>query len=569
MRFGPSLVVACAVVGLAAPAGSLAAVPSNRADPCAHAGRDSCGTTGVGFYKTYRYGVRWFGDFRRVVPGETHTFCLDLRFWYGSRAYRYRSARVAQLRNKDGAPVSAAKQAQMAYALWEYGRSEQPRRQAAVMLYVHRLMGDGRVGEVNPAALGPGVVSFYGRIARTARRYHGPYRIEARLSAALTVGQPARATVRILSAEGNALPGVGLTISADGADTRSRHVRTDGSGSAAIALVPTAVGVRLRVATEPLPSSRPRIFVPTSGAAAENGQRLAAPSSQSSSTTVSGRAQPVVAAAVSSQVVRAGSPIFDRVRVEGLGGVPGQVDVELFGPFAGRRDISCSGRPYSTRRLAVAGNGERRSPLVDLVKAGFYTYRVHLLGTPTISGSTTECGLASGTSLATPTIVAGRGDVAGRVRVAGAGGRTPVSVRVPSVRINARVVPVGIDVAHGVLGLPSNIERAGWWRDGTAPGAAAGAILIAGHVDSARAGAGAFFRLHSARVGALVRVATAGGRAYVYRVASVRKYRKSALPTSVFTPGGPARLVLVTCGGRFDPASGHYEDNVVLVAVPV
>src|SRR5207244_4681217 len=124
--------------------------------------------------------------------------------------------------------------------------------------------------------------------------------------------------------------------------------------------------------------------------------------------------------------------------------------------------------------------------------------------------------------------------------------------RVPSVGSSASVVPVGIDVAHGVLGLPSNIERAAWWRDGAVPGERSGATLIAGHVDSARGGAGAFFRLHSARVGDLVRVATAGGRAYVYRVASVHSYRKSALPTSVFATGGPSRLVLVTCGGRFD-----------------
>jgi hypothetical protein len=138
-----------------------------------------------------------------------------------------------------------------------------------------------------------------------------------------------------------------------------------------------------------------------------------------------------------------------------------------------------------------------------------------------------------------------------------------------SVGIKAPVVPVGIDVVHGVLGLPSNIARAGWWRDGAAPGDRSGAMLIAGHVDSAGAGPGAFFRLHNARVGAPVRVATAGGRSFLYRVASVRNYGKRALPTSIFAAGGPPRLVLVTCGGRFDPARGHYPDNVVLVAVPV
>jgi hypothetical protein len=236
------------------------------------------------------------------------------------------------------------------------------------MLYVHRLMGDGRAGEVTPAALGPAAVALDRRLARTARRYHGPYRIEAHLSAALTVGRPAAATIRVLSAGGNALPGVGLTISADGAGTVSQHVRTDVSGCVAIALMPTAVGVRLRVATEPLPSNRTRIFVPTRGAAAGNGQRLAAPSSQRTSVAVSGRAQPVVVASVSSRVVRAGSPIFDRVRVEGLGDLPGRVDVELFGPFAARRDIRLLSAPWAiSHELSVSDLTHLSSP-----ESGYY-----------------------------------------------------------------------------------------------------------------------------------------------------------------------------------------------------
>jgi hypothetical protein len=52
-------------------------------------------------------------------------------------------------------------------------------------------------------------------------------------------------------------------------------------------------------------------------------------------------------------------------------------------------------------------------------------------------------------------------------------------------------------------------------------------------------------------------------------VASVRSYLKSKLPTSVFRRTGPARLVLVTCGGPFDAATGHYRDDVVVTAVPV
>jgi hypothetical protein len=37
----------------------------------------------------------------------------------------------------------------------------------------------------------------------------------------------------------------------------------------------------------------------------------------------------------------------------------------------------------------------------------------------------------------------------------------------------------------------------------------------------------------------------------------------------VFDRRGPARLVLVTCGGRFDTTTKHFLDNIVVTAVPV
>src|SRR4051794_21812780 len=112
MRVGVSLssaVVLCAALQAVAPAGSLAAAPPDRADPCAKAGRDICGTTGVGLYHDSRYGVRWFGDYRGVVPGAAHAFCIDLRYWYASPDYRYRPAPSGALLNRDGERVPAAR----------------------------------------------------------------------------------------------------------------------------------------------------------------------------------------------------------------------------------------------------------------------------------------------------------------------------------------------------------------------------------------------------------------------------------------------------------------------------
>ena len=134
--------------------------------------------------------------------------------------------------------------------------------------------------------------------------------------------------------------------------------------------------------------------------------------------------------------------------------------------------------------------------------------------------------------------------------------------------IDATVVPVAIDLASGALGTPPDVASAGWWADGSAPGARAGAVLVIGHVDLAREGRGAFFALGGARRGDRVELETAAGRPFAYRVVSVRQHRKDALPTSVYSRRGPARLVLVTCGGPFDAAASRYRDNVVVTAVP-
>jgi hypothetical protein len=101
------LMVVC--LAFAAPGVAAAAEPPNQHDPCSRAGRNTCGTNGKGSYRDYRYGVRWFGDYRGAVPGVAGgTFCIDLRFWYPSRAFGYERRSAEGLRNREGAVVPAA-----------------------------------------------------------------------------------------------------------------------------------------------------------------------------------------------------------------------------------------------------------------------------------------------------------------------------------------------------------------------------------------------------------------------------------------------------------------------------
>jgi Sortase domain len=283
--------------------------------------------------------------------------------------------------------------------------------------------------------------------------------------------------------------------------------------------------------------------------------------------TTFAHAQPVVTTLASSEVALPGASIFDHVRVRGLGKTAARIRVELFGPFATRSAIRCSSRLHASTVVTAHGDGVLRTPPFRVARAGFYTFRERLIGSPLVSEVTTECADFDETSLARPLIVTGRGDFARYVQVRAAG-PTPVRVQVPSLGIDAPVSPAGIDTVHGVLAVPPSINRTGWWVDGAAPGARSGSILIAGHVDSVGGGIGAFFRLKAARLGTRITVRTSAGRTFAYRAVAVQNYLKRLLPTGVYSLRGRPRLVLVTCGGPFIESEGHYRDNVVVIAVP-
>ncbi len=151
---------------------------------------------------------------------------------------------------------------------------------------------------------------------------------------------------------------------------------------------------------------------------------------------------------------------------------------------------------------------------------------------------------------------------------AGVGGVEPVRLRILRLGVDARVTPVGVQ-PDGALDIPADPAVLGWWSGSARPGAADGSVVVDGHVDSARAGPGAFFRLRELRPGDAVEVGAGDGRVLPYVVTARRQYAKSALPAAeVFGPTPSPRLVLITCGGRFDSGRRHYADNVVVYAVP-
>ena len=389
-----------------APAVASAAEPPNQNDPCSRGGRDVCGTTGVGSYETYKFGLRWFGDYRRAVPGlKGPTFCLDLRFWYPSSKFRFaRLPSTDGFRNRAGALVGDADLAKMSYAIWRYGDSGRRSGQQAVMLYVHQLVGDGAPGEVNPATLGPVVQSAFRRVARDAARYAGPYRMETSLPASagapIAVRRRTTLTARLIAASGAAVPNVRLDLDIAGAGELPKSVRTGADGVARIALTPTDArnGVRGSVRSELVAAQSPAIYVPQRADAARNGQRLAARATQRVSGAIDidvAPAQIAVTTTATPTTLAVGEASRDAVTISGAyAGWKAEVQVRLHGPARSRDAIDCNGEPAAATTYTT-GAGPSTTPALHPRRPGWYGYQLVIPSSDDVLGLTTPCGEAS------------------------------------------------------------------------------------------------------------------------------------------------------------------------------
>jgi hypothetical protein len=162
-------------------------------------------------------------------------------------------------------------------------------------------------------------------------------------------------------------------------------------------------------------------------------------------------------------------------------------------------------------------------------------------------------------------VVPSEAEAAPATRAAGgqvAAGR-PVSITIPAVGVEARVVPVGLRPDRS-MEVPET-DQAGWYELGPRPGEAGPAVIV-GHVDS-RSGPAVFFRLGQLRRGDKVVVGQAGGGSRPFLVERVERQAKEALPVErIWNRTNQPVLRLITCGGSFDRSTGHYRDNIIVYA---
>jgi Sortase domain len=138
----------------------------------------------------------------------------------------------------------------------------------------------------------------------------------------------------------------------------------------------------------------------------------------------------------------------------------------------------------------------------------------------------------------------------------------PVSLIIPLIGVRTRLITLGL-TAHGAMQVPHSTTVAGWFTGSPRPGDIGSAVIV-GHIDSLT-GPGVFYRLSELRAGDRVYVRRADGTMAEFLVTAVRTYLKRLFPTEAVYGATPnAELRLITCGGEFDYATGHYLRNTVV-----
>jgi hypothetical protein len=140
----------------------------------------------------------------------------------------------------------------------------------------------------------------------------------------------------------------------------------------------------------------------------------------------------------------------------------------------------------------------------------------------------------------------------------------PVRVEIPSIGVASSLDRLG-RAPDGTVEVPSDWGVAGWYAPGPRPGDPGSAVIL-GHVDS-KGGPAVFYRLPQLRRGDQIKIARTDGSVVRFAVQRTQQYPKVRFPTDeVYYPTLTPALRLVTCGGDFDAAAGHYRSNVIVFA---
>jgi LPXTG-site transpeptidase (sortase) family protein len=141
-------------------------------------------------------------------------------------------------------------------------------------------------------------------------------------------------------------------------------------------------------------------------------------------------------------------------------------------------------------------------------------------------------------------------------------------IRIPAIGVDAPVVVKGLD-SERRMEAPDHPDEIAWYDFTALPGQGSN-VVLAGHVDFAGVGPAVFWDLWRVRVGDLVELGLADGRVSRYRVTGLETVEERQAPVErIVGPTGQERLTLITCAGSYNPATGRYDQRLIVTATPL
>jgi LPXTG-site transpeptidase (sortase) family protein len=141
----------------------------------------------------------------------------------------------------------------------------------------------------------------------------------------------------------------------------------------------------------------------------------------------------------------------------------------------------------------------------------------------------------------------------------------PLRLAIPRLGVDAPVISVGL-TPQMAMDVPQRADQVGWYEYSTRPGMKGNSVL-AGHLDW-NGVSGVFRRLGEMRTGDKATIRGANGEERVYTVEWTNEWQFASAPVgTIFESVEQPALTLITCGGRWNPATQRYDTRVVVRAV--
>ncbi|MBI5456958.1 class F sortase [Candidatus Kaiserbacteria bacterium] len=134
----------------------------------------------------------------------------------------------------------------------------------------------------------------------------------------------------------------------------------------------------------------------------------------------------------------------------------------------------------------------------------------------------------------------------------------PTRIEIPSIGLDAPIVPVGVNAKREIDVPPGNSNYVGWYKHGSAPGEIGSAVMDA-HVYAA------FKDLKNVAPGADIYVTTASGKKMHFLVFDRSEYPLAGMNiSSLIRETDTSDLNLITCAGTYIRSRGTYDHRLVV-----